>query len=601
MPGDPLRHVLPGQKLEIPAAAYNAFADAARFARGRIHETGRESDPYFRQADIVPVRNNSGFALPRFAVIALAEPIIGPWDNLAEFQTRVAFEGIVPDDPPASGRFAVLLDPLDAGAIGRGIVAGVTPVKLSVDPDRLYEFAEVAGGGTSSLRNAPAGSARVLWLEESGSSERWAIVRLGDGEEHVRFQLTTPLPRCGSAEANLVLFREGRWCPVEAAITVHDSLGVVGATFAGETSGSGDGCGCPGIESVPAGTFGVARYFADSRKWEVVVLGEGCCSSSSSSSHGRSSSGVSSSGNSSSGTSSGGSSGSSSGRASDSSSWSASRSSSQWTGSSSSSGWTSGSSSNQESSSGLSAWSQASSSSSSSSQASSGSSAGVGSSGVIRSSSGPGGPGTSSGLWSSSSGTPSGPGSSGTGSSVDITETDVRCEDGKLNVYNRTVTLRIDNGGLSREEGTWSVLHQAGCCCCENCGSSSSGSSGSQVESSSGSESGLSATQLSSGIEPSSSIPTSPPPGGSDATSGTPPVPLSSWIEPPQPSSSDGGRVPPSGSDWWSGHSRWACSSSSDSGGLSSSSSSNWLPPSDASSWSSSWIEAPPLSSYFLE
>jgi hypothetical protein len=28
MPGDPLKHVQAGQRLEVPAAAYNAFADA---------------------------------------------------------------------------------------------------------------------------------------------------------------------------------------------------------------------------------------------------------------------------------------------------------------------------------------------------------------------------------------------------------------------------------------------------------------------------------------------------------------------------------------------------------------------------------------------
>jgi hypothetical protein len=58
---------------------------------------------------------------------------------------------------------------------------------------------------------------------------------------------------------------------------------------------------------------------------------------------------------------------------------------------------------------------------------------------------------------------------------------DVRCEGGKLYVYHRTVTLRIEHGGLTREEGSWAVSHQAGCCCCENCSGSSSGWSSSSV------------------------------------------------------------------------------------------------------------------------
>jgi hypothetical protein len=141
MPGDPFKKALPGQRLVLPADAFNGFVDAANYVRARQHNTESDAADEFRQTGIVAVRNTTGFALPRFAVLALSEPIIGPQDNLGEFQTRVTFEGGTPYDPIAAGRFAVLLEPLDVNAIGRGIVAGVTPVKLVVDPDHLYDFA----------------------------------------------------------------------------------------------------------------------------------------------------------------------------------------------------------------------------------------------------------------------------------------------------------------------------------------------------------------------------------------------------------------------------------------------------------------------------
>jgi len=178
MPGDPFKKALPGQRLVIPADAFNGFVDAANYVRAGQHNTASDATDEFRQTGIVRVRNNSGFALPRFAVLALSEPIIGPAANLQEFKNKVNFEGGTPYDPIAVGRFAVLLEPLDVNAIGRGIIAGVTPVKLTVDPDHLYDFAEMEPGNTLSLRNAPAGSARVLWLEDSGSTERWALVQL---------------------------------------------------------------------------------------------------------------------------------------------------------------------------------------------------------------------------------------------------------------------------------------------------------------------------------------------------------------------------------------------------------------------------------------
>lgn len=49
---------------------------------------------------------------------------------------------------------------------------------------------------------------------------------------------------------------------------------------------------------------------------------------------------------------------------------------------------------------------------------------------------------------------------------VTVTEQDVRCEDGSLNVYSRTVWLDIVNGCLSKLVGSWTFLRAEGCCEC---------------------------------------------------------------------------------------------------------------------------------------
>lgn len=187
MAGDPFKNVLAGEPLVIPAEAYNAWNAAARAHLSRKHNVTASVDRSIRQPEIVRVQNMTGSPVSRFAVLALSQPIVSPDENLLEFQNKVNFEGHVPQAPGHCGRFAILLEPLAADAIGRGVVAGVAPVRLFVDPGQLYDFAEIEPGSTAGLRNVPAGSARVLWVEPNGGSERWAIVRIdqGDFEAHV--------------------------------------------------------------------------------------------------------------------------------------------------------------------------------------------------------------------------------------------------------------------------------------------------------------------------------------------------------------------------------------------------------------------------------
>jgi hypothetical protein len=112
-----------------------------------------------------------------------------------------------------------------------------------------------------------------VWCFWNDHECRWQI--LASYEDHWRFQLLEPLPRCGSALAKLVLF-DGVYCPVDLTFTVVDSIGIVWPDDQGGSSG--------GPVVIPAGTYGIAKHFADSDQWEVLVLGEGCCPKSSSSS-----------------------------------------------------------------------------------------------------------------------------------------------------------------------------------------------------------------------------------------------------------------------------------------------------------------------------
>jgi hypothetical protein len=191
--GDAFKKVQAGQRIAITAEAYNAFIDAAQAVREH-KQFGTEASQFFRQSGIVKVKNASGADQARFAVLGLSEPIILPAANAAEFKRQVTFEGVVPAKDEHEGKFAVLLEPIADGKIGLAVIAGVVPVRLKVDPEQLYDRAEIIDADAGKLLNVPHGSARVLWIDAIGSEERWAIVRLDDGDYQAHVLITSNAP-----------------------------------------------------------------------------------------------------------------------------------------------------------------------------------------------------------------------------------------------------------------------------------------------------------------------------------------------------------------------------------------------------------------------
>lgn len=193
MAGDAFKKVQPGQRLEITAETFNAFLDAARAVRE--HKVfGTDALQFFRQSGIAKVKNVSGSDQARFAVLGLTEPIILPGDNETEFKRQVTFEGVIPTKSDHRGKFCVLLEPIGDGKIGLAVIAGIVPVRLKVDPDQLYDRAEIIDGDVGKLLNVPHGSARVLWIEATDGEVRWAIVRLDDGDYQAHVFILSNVP-----------------------------------------------------------------------------------------------------------------------------------------------------------------------------------------------------------------------------------------------------------------------------------------------------------------------------------------------------------------------------------------------------------------------
>jgi hypothetical protein len=178
-------------------------------AMGREHRMGNLApDLQERSAgddlSVILVKNTSGGALPRYAVVGLDEPIIDPAggdEALATFQGHPGLCVVVPVDPDHVGRFAVLLEPVGDRGLGTAAVAGVVPVRLDVQ-DAGDGWAEVADGIIASLKTGPAGSAQILW-KQAGTGPLWGMVRLGaNGGRQAGALFPVDLAQVGGADGS---------------------------------------------------------------------------------------------------------------------------------------------------------------------------------------------------------------------------------------------------------------------------------------------------------------------------------------------------------------------------------------------------------------
>lgn len=208
MGGDPFKRASSGDKLEIPAAAWNACLDAAEAHRKGAGPPLVNGPQQFRQADIVLVKNSSGSAVGRFGVLGISGVIFTPSAALASFQDQVAFTGVTPTTADHKGKFLVCLDPIANGNVGRAWIAGVCQVQVDMT-DAAHQFADVKNSDRTKLSSGSSGSARILY-SPGGTGTKWCVVRINDpsGGDPVRLGKTTSAWSKGTT-ATIDLYQSG--------------------------------------------------------------------------------------------------------------------------------------------------------------------------------------------------------------------------------------------------------------------------------------------------------------------------------------------------------------------------------------------------------
>ena len=262
---DALKKVQSGQKLHIPAQAYNAFIDAAVDYRRRTAHIGQKAEPTTRQASIVLVRNDSGSNQNRLAVLGIDTPIIDPAANDNEFKNRVALSCVTPAVDTHEGKFVVLAEPLATGKIGRAYAAGVCPVQIVIlDEDaEAYQYADIFDTFAGGLFASPNGSASILWKEE-GTGFKWAVIRLGNHQPTHIFPVD--LTQVGGSQGDEET--PATWTYDVLDVTTGDTL-----ASAVDPTASPHKWQRPSIGWMIPATFGYAHYVPNESNGHDLVLG----------------------------------------------------------------------------------------------------------------------------------------------------------------------------------------------------------------------------------------------------------------------------------------------------------------------------------------
>lgn len=174
-----MRKVRSGESITIKASTWNAFIDAANFTQSTKQNRLGGSLKSGIGAGIVLLKNCESQTYDRFSALVLTGICITPETNEDEFiSCAPVFEGNKMTEDREDRPYAVLLEPIAAGEIGRAMLLGITPAKIKVNDSEDSYAVPLVGSSTGEMESSQTGVARILW-KGSGSGTQWCLLQLG--------------------------------------------------------------------------------------------------------------------------------------------------------------------------------------------------------------------------------------------------------------------------------------------------------------------------------------------------------------------------------------------------------------------------------------
>ena len=251
-----------GEELAFSARLHNRMVDAVRETlnherdyRGRIAKFGRES------CGIVPVLNADEQDLSGDFPIAIIDDIlVGPDDNFKEFcrEPAIAIKSPSSDNAGDFDKLVIVQGPLAVGAIGKGLIVGVSIAKVVVNSTQ-DKCARPCQDSSDHLESAVDGPAKILWLQSNvqQGDAAWAIVELPSAVDTSFWAVITGCEEVTSDQSG---GNGEEWCGNEGERRWKYTITRLKKSSAGDDDRGSGGIANGGWESIPSGDDQLYAY-----------------------------------------------------------------------------------------------------------------------------------------------------------------------------------------------------------------------------------------------------------------------------------------------------------------------------------------------------
>ncbi len=174
-----MKKVQIGDALDIKASTWNNFIDAANFVKGIQSNQNGSVIRNGLYNGVVFIKNMTSNNYGQFSAMVLTDIAIKPNKNEAEFKGKVpVFIGSKMTNDLENHPYAVLLEPIEIGKIGRALLLGITPAKVNIQDSEDQFAIPSVDSNNGALESSDSGVARILW-KAGNSGEQWCMLQLG--------------------------------------------------------------------------------------------------------------------------------------------------------------------------------------------------------------------------------------------------------------------------------------------------------------------------------------------------------------------------------------------------------------------------------------